>query len=933
MSNIFDAVKQRVGIGDLAEDLNCDLKYNNGTRGTHGKTGVFHDHEKSDNEFVINETNGTFYCHKCQFGGDIFTLYANDVLGDKDSRYDAAKALADKYNVEVIKKDWTPEQKKVYEKKQARSLLIQKAIDDSVDFWHVNVDSEYLYSRGINDETITNNKLGFAPNDWKAHYNHMKSQGHDDDVLIESGLFYQKDGFKKLTPSFINRHIIPRFIGERACFITGRTADDAQPKKYNHISLLKHNGDVISNSIYGLDDLGNEAKACVRSRKKEINRPKKRVLIVEGTIDALLAKQEFGDKYIVLSPNTTTIKQADIEVITPLVGLMKPIEVVVCFDADDAGKTGGVNTVFELEKEFVWITEVDDKGKAIGRLLTRKQMDSKVNDAKTNNNPVPKFKKIPMCPVKLSRLPSGDEYPEMDFSDYIAEDMKKDLEYHIDAAVETWRIQAGLEYEPHRFCKDSKSDKVVEKLIMDEMRSEGRTFKAIGFRSSEIGDLYEYNNGVYENNTARIKEDVSISLKELHSPRTVNSSLHTIAQFMSAEPKDFEHPNLINCKNTFIDITDITNPKNVAHTPFIPSLTQYPWTIDKDAVCPNFDTFVSEVVSPDDQDIIFEMIGHCLVQESPFDKMFILYDGGIGGTGKGTFLKILERLIGEDNVSNLKLQDICDDKWAAPQLLGKSANIYADLPSNQLTDPSMIRTITSRDTIEVHAKFKGHIKFKPYATLVFSCNVIPEMRGFSQPEKDRIVIVEFPNRFREVAGKEKNQTTLLADIMPEISGIALKSLQKYKQAVMNGRLSVSDRSNELLGQYQQEQDKVLMFCEDNILVGNIEKDYITLSELGKLFKSQYPKENTSNSAVARRIMEHINSSSGNVITKVGNVGIGRKSVKSLKGVRLSNVEKSVNTDNTDRTPNTDRPPNTKVEEDMSMEEQERQAIQLEHISL
>lgn len=74
------------------------------------------------------------------------------------------------------------------------------------------------------------------------------------------------------------------------------------------------------------------------------------------------------------------------------------------------------------------------------------------------------------------------------------------------------------------------------------------------------------------------------------------------------------------------------------------------------AECLNFKGFIESVLSKEDQLIAQEMVGYLLIAETIAEKAFILY--GPGRTGKSTFLKVVERLLGKKNISNVALQDL-----------------------------------------------------------------------------------------------------------------------------------------------------------------------------------------------------------------------------------------------------------------------------------
>lgn len=77
---------------------------------------------------------------------------------------------------------------------------------------------------------------------------------------------------------------------------------------------------------------------------------------------------------------------------------------------------------------------------------------------------------------------------------------------------------------------------------------------------------------------------------------------------------------------------------------------------------------------------------------------------GPGGNGKSTFLEVVTKMLGSDNVSAVTLQALNDDKFAPARLYGKLANVFADLPPKALTSASIFKAIVGGDTISLERK-------------------------------------------------------------------------------------------------------------------------------------------------------------------------------------------------------------------------------------
>ncbi|MEG0285294.1 MAG: phage/plasmid primase, P4 family [Vagococcus sp.] len=136
---------------------------------------------------------------------------------------------------------------------------------------------------------------------------------------------------------------------------------------------------------------------------------------------------------------------------------------------------------------------------------------------------------------------------------------------------------------------------------------------------------------------------------------------------------------------------------------------------------------------------------------APAQEMLFLK--GNGGEGKSTFISYLSNFIlGSDNVSAIALQDLSNDRFQVIELLGKSANICADILDDYIEDSSILKRITGNDP--VYAQFKGIQGFKMlnYSKLLFSANKLPKFKDHTSGFADRLAVVPFINGNQRVKG-------------------------------------------------------------------------------------------------------------------------------------------------------------------------------------
>ena len=174
-------------------------------------------------------------------------------------------------------------------------------------------------------------------------------------------------------------------------------------------------------------------------------------------------------------------------------------------------------------------------------------------------------------------------------------------------------------------------------------------------------------------------------------------------------------------------------------------LKKIPIKYNPNADCPKIKEFINQIMREEDVVVLQELAGYCLWKDYPIQKAFALV--GEGSNGKSTFLRLLTKLLGKENVSSISLQDLVNNRFAVANLYGKLANIFADLPPEILKDTAKFKMLTGGDIITAEKKFKNPFKFYNYAKLIFSCNRLPVTYDDTTAFFRRWVIINFPNTF------------------------------------------------------------------------------------------------------------------------------------------------------------------------------------------
>ena len=219
------------------------------------------------------------------------------------------------------------------------------------------------------------------------------------------------------------------------------------------------------------------------------------------------------------------------------------------------------------------------------------------------------------------------------------------------------------------------------------------------------------------------------------------------------------------------------------HTPDVLSTVQMsvPWIAD--AVCPEFDKWLRQVLPADCTELAWELIGYLCYSGNPLHIAVMLV--GSGRNGKGTFLRVITAILGKANTTAVSLADLVSNRFRAAKLFGRTANIAGDIDATYLENTALFKAITGEDQITAEHKLKDPFDFTPWAVPVFSANKVPAASDTSAGYLSRWLVLPFPNSFE---GREDR--TIGAKLQAELPGIMAAGLRRLPALLDRGQFSV-----------------------------------------------------------------------------------------------------------------------------------------------
>ena len=291
-------------------------------------------HQEKTPSFTVSPQRQTFHCFGCGVGGSAFRFVMEYEHIDFPS---AVRKLAARAGISVMEeRGASASEDRQYE---ARRILVRLHAE-AAEWFQENLlkkplaapAREYLKERGLPVEIAKRWQLGYAPDDWNAFGNWARTQGYETRILLASGLVKTKDeedaGVSHRTSNIEHQTSYDRFRGRLIFPICNDVGE-----------VIAFSGRLLQNEKEGAKYLNSPETPLFRKGKVLFGLHKtKRALIeancaivCEGQID-LITLFEAGITNVV-APQGTAFTESQARVLKRYVN-----EVVLCFDADDAGQ-------------------------------------------------------------------------------------------------------------------------------------------------------------------------------------------------------------------------------------------------------------------------------------------------------------------------------------------------------------------------------------------------------------------------------------------------------------------------------------------------------------------------------------------------------------------------------------------------------------------
>lgn len=167
-------------------------------------------HNEKTPSFTVSPAKGICKCFGCGKGGNSVNFIMEL---EQISYYEALKYLAKKYNIEIVEKEFTPEERAKQNDRESMFVINEFAQKYFSTTLHEHVDGQaigmnYFKERGFNEDIIRKFSLGYCLETKDTFSQEAIKQGYKKDFLIKTGLAYETNE-QQLRDRFRGRVMFP----------------------------------------------------------------------------------------------------------------------------------------------------------------------------------------------------------------------------------------------------------------------------------------------------------------------------------------------------------------------------------------------------------------------------------------------------------------------------------------------------------------------------------------------------------------------------------------------------------------------------------------------------------------------------------------------------------------------------------------------------
>ena len=265
------------------------------------------------------------------------------------------------------------------------------------------------------------------------------------------------------------------------------------------------------------------------------------------------------------------------------------------------------------------------------------------------------------------------------------------------------------------------------------------------------------------------------------------------------------------------------------------------------------DFFVSITISILVKDFLLDILAYCLHGDKKHQDSNLMFWNGIGANGKSVIKNLCMLVFGMYGYEPSPTVITCsnnDSSKATPEMArikGVRFLCMSEPEAEQRLQVSLIKRLTGGDRIQTRELFKSNIEFVPHCVVFILMNNKPSLNDFDNGICRRLNILDFPFKFVDtpLLPHERPINPNLDNLFKRteyLQEFMLMLIERYTTRI-NGLQSIPKPQvvKDETTNYLNENNIVRSFILEKIDITNNNDDFISSSEMLKMFKKMNPQ--------------------------------------------------------------------------------------------
>lgn len=319
------------------------------------------------------------------------------------------------------------------------------------------------------------------------------------------------------------------------------------------------------------------------------------------------------------------------------------------------------------------------------------------------------------------------------------------------------------------------------------------------------GLLHVYEDGYYQDGIERIEREMIKLIPTLS--RAKRNEVYEYIKLLVFDDNTPAPANYIAFNN---GIYDIDSNSLLQFSPDILITNKIPYDYNPNAYFELLDKTLDKLACNDSSIRVSleEMAGYTMYRRNELRKAFILI--GDKANGKSTYLAIIQKMLGEDNVSALDLKELCE-RFKPAELYRKLANIGDDIADDFIPDTAIFKKLVSGDRITAERKGQDPFTFNNYSKMIFSANNMPRVKDKTGAVISRLIILPFKATFTKEDPDYRPFIKYELQEKESIEYMIKLGIDALKKVLERKEFTLGDQAKKQLEEYDELNNPIITF--------------------------------------------------------------------------------------------------------------------------